>query len=197
VKVNNIIEENLAHVNHSMEPILGDFLTHFLNGNFSRCDFQDWDNYLLTHATTEEEAIGYEHIRNAYLPSLILAYNGALVFAADFLGPETLLKSLDLANVLASDTITSLADAFMASNRMSELVTSLALASRQLLKINQGIALTEKRVGMQALLQGKEAKKAKLSLARMKRRKALGKGKRGWMGENVEIWDPNKSGLVE
>jgi hypothetical protein len=79
---------------------------------------------------------------------------------------------------------------------MEDLVTSFALSSRQLLKINQGMTLTEKRAEKIALMEGRESKKAKRTLARIKKFRAAGKG-RGWSGENAEIWDPNKSGLAE
>jgi hypothetical protein len=146
--------------------------------------------------STEEEAESYAAIREAYLPDIILAYNGALTFSSEFTGPESLLKSLDLANIIAEDSNAQLADAFVVTGRMEDLVTSLALSSRQLLKINQGMTLTEKRAEKIALMDGRESKKAKRTLVRIKKFRAAGKG-RGWSGENPEIWDPNNSGLAE
>jgi hypothetical protein len=182
----------------AINPVLGDFLTHFWNGMFS-----SFETFLILRdpspnecIPTEEEAVSYAYIRQAYLPDIILAYNGALTFASEFLGPEILLRSLDLANIIADDKNTVLSDAFIATGRMDELVTSLALSSRQMLKINQGISATEKRALKMALVQGKDKQKHKRQLAKLKRNKSVGKGK-VWLGETVEIWDPNKSGLAE
>jgi hypothetical protein len=197
-KAIRVIDENLDLLIAAVNPILGDFLTHFWNGMFSLLEVVLKPRRPMSNkcTPTEEEAVSYAYIRQAYLPDIILAYNGAITFAAEFLGPETLLQSLDLANIIADDKNTVLAEAFISTGRMEELVTSLALSSRQMLKINQGISATEKRAVKLALVQGKDRQKHKRTLAKLKRNKNVGKGK-AWFGETVEIWDPNQSGLAE
>ena len=48
-----------------------------------------------------------QHIKRAYVPAILLAYNGALVFASSILGADTLLKFLERANLVADDEIKS------------------------------------------------------------------------------------------
>lgn len=119
---------------------------------------------------------------------MVLAYNGAITFSADFLGPETLFKSLNLATVIAEESNAALAAAFVDAGRMNDLLTAFAISSRQLLAINQGIESSEQRAKKSAQAGGVEGKKI---LGRIKRRKSRGMG-RNWGGETLGIWDPQK-----
>ncbi|KAF2405091.1 hypothetical protein EJ06DRAFT_545684 [Trichodelitschia bisporula] len=157
------VQEELETLSTAMEPLLHD---------------------LLTHIEDESEVELYASIRQAYLPDAILAYNGAITFAADFTGPETMLKSLALTNLLAAEENAQLTNAFLSAGRMTDLVSSLALSSQQLLRVNQRMAMAEDMLEKERVAQGKTPRI---------RRKKSGLKKRGWMGESLDIWDPNKA----
>jgi hypothetical protein len=145
----------------------------------------------------EKDISDYRRIRQIYLPDIILAYNGALTLASSFLGSTTLLKSLDLANIIASDTAPELAQAFVDGERMDDLVSSLALSSREMLRFNQGVVKEERRVRKleeTAKIGSKEEREAKRLLGNIRRKRSYKDmaGKRGWMGETVDIWDPHR-----
>ena len=110
----------------------------------------------------------------------------ALVFSSTYLGPEILLKAMELANAIASEPTTSnpkapdnsqLASALVSAGKMRDVVEALALASRMLLKLNQEI---ERKEQQEQESGGKKKRK--------RTRKAPAK-KRGWMGETLDLWD--------
>ena len=93
---------------------------------------------------TDAEATEFEEIRIACLPEIILAYNSALNFDGHALSREVLLKCLDLAATVAADG-SDLADCFMAARRMSELVDSMAITSKNILHAEEKGAKAGKR----------------------------------------------------
>jgi len=70
-------------------------------------------------------------------------------------------KSMDLATVVASETNAELADAFVKTGRMEELVRAFATSSKTMIAMSQ--TGDKPRVGK----------------------------KRGWKGESIKIWDVN------
>lgn len=78
-------------------------------------------------------------IRQTYLPETILAYVSALHFAGTGLSRDNLLECMELAAVIAERN-SDLTTVFTASQRMTELVESLAACSKAL-----AIATGEKR----------------------------------------------------
>jgi hypothetical protein len=136
----------------------------------------------------EVDEAEFKLLRQIYLPDLILAYNGAITFSADFLGPETLFKSFNLATVIADESNAALAAAFVDARRMDDLLAAFAISSRQLLAINQGMEASEQRAKKSAQAGGVEGKKI---LGRIKRKKSRGMGRK-WGGETLGIWDPQK-----
>ncbi len=82
-------------------------------------------------------------IRDAYLPEMILAYNSALHCAAHLVTREHLLKSLDLATILAEKQ--TLIDCFTATGRVGELVDAFALTSRAVLTLNEKSSKSSKK----------------------------------------------------
>ncbi|KAF2435079.1 hypothetical protein EJ08DRAFT_656716 [Tothia fuscella] len=153
------MEGCLQDIEMAMAPLLNNFMTQFQN---------------------ESDAETYTTLRNTYLPDLILAYNSALTFSSDFLGPEILFKSINLATTISDQE--SLTSTFLASNRLNDLLMTLAVTSRQLLKINQHLEMNERSAEKAT---GREGKKL---LGRIRRKKSKGVGRR-WGGETVGIWD--------
>ncbi|OCK75927.1 hypothetical protein K432DRAFT_336614 [Lepidopterella palustris CBS 459.81] len=123
-----------------MEPLLHDFLTH---GN------------------DEDECSQLTKLRNAYLPEIILAYNSVIQAFSCFVSREFMTKSMDLATLVASEENTELADAFVQTGRMRELVVAFAETSKAMIALGQ------------------------------KDGKLRSKKKRGWKGETTKIWDVN------
>jgi len=133
----------------------------------------------------EEEKSDYTHILQVYLPTLIIAYASALTYAAHYLGPETLLRAFEVATIVADeDANPELQAAFAKAGRMGEFVTTMAMASRALLNINQDLERKEKAAKVEAKEGGKKRKRVV--------RKRSGVKKRGWMGETADLWDPTK-----
>ena len=101
---------------------------------------------------------------------MILAYNSVLAVAGQIFGRDAFLHSLELANIIGSNVRdvkgmtrgSELAAAFVETDSLEMLVTSMALTSRMMLRRNE-----------QA--QRKKGKKPK---------------KRGPNGETLTIWDP-------
>lgn len=85
---------------------------------------------------TDAEANDLAQLRNWFLPEIVLAYNSALCAAGHMITRDNLLRSMELANDVANDK-TGLADCFMHSNRMRELVGALARSSEIMLKLNE------------------------------------------------------------
>ena len=63
---------------------------------------------------------------------MILAYNSVLTFAGHMISREILLQCMDLAATVAAEN-SDLADIFVRAGRMSELVDSMAIASKSIL----------------------------------------------------------------
>lgn len=75
----------------------------------------------------------FRQIRVACLPEVLLAYNTVLNFSSHYLSRDLLLKSMDLAALVASED-SGLAECFMAAERMPELVDSFALLSKTIIR---------------------------------------------------------------
>lgn len=84
----------------------------------------------------DTEATEAEKIRNAYLPEVILAYHSVLHCAGHYLSRENLLRSMDLATLIAAED-SDVAPCFTAAGRMKELVAALALTSKAILRANE------------------------------------------------------------
>ncbi|KAL9087653.1 MAG: hypothetical protein Q9165_006577 [Trypethelium subeluteriae] len=112
----------------------------------------------------------HRRIRNTYLPPIILAYNSVLSIAAQFLGRDIFIESIELVNTIASGVHnikaatkgSELAMAFLETHLMGDLVTSMACMSALVLKCND----------QAAAMKGRKPKK------------------RGPNGETLSIWDP-------
>ena len=75
----------------------------------------------------------FRQIRVACLPEVLLAYNMVLNFSSHYLSRDLLLKSMDLAALVAAED-SGLAECFMAAERMPELVDSFALLSKTIIR---------------------------------------------------------------
>lgn len=75
-------------------------------------------------------------LRESYLPETILAYTSALQFAGFTLSRDYLLEGLDLATTIAADD-SDLAEVFVHTGRMPELVESFARISKAVLQLNK------------------------------------------------------------
>ncbi|KAG9627278.1 hypothetical protein KCV04_g11505, partial [Aureobasidium melanogenum] len=91
---------------------------------------------ILMHAKDDDEAADLAKIRNWYLPEVVLAYNTVLCAGAHMISRDNLLRSMELANDVANDK-TGLAECFMESRRMRELVVAFAQSSETMLKLNE------------------------------------------------------------
>jgi nuclear pore complex protein Nup107 len=89
-----------------------------------------------TDFKTDDEAADLVKIRNWYLPEVVLAYNTVLCAGAHMISREHLLRSMELANDVANDK-TGLAECFIESGRMRELVIAFAQSSETMLKLNE------------------------------------------------------------
>lgn len=87
---------------------------------------------ILIEAETEDEAADFTHIRRAYLPEIIIAYNAVLYTAGTILTRDALLESMDLSVVVAKEE-NGLADCLVRAGRMRELVASFAQSSKAML----------------------------------------------------------------
>lgn len=84
----------------------------------------------MVKADADEE--DFRQIRIACLPEVLLAYNMVLKFSSYYLSRDLLLKSMDLAALVAAED-SGLAECFMAAERMPELVESFALLSKTII----------------------------------------------------------------
>ena len=98
------------------EPVLGGWLTHA--------------------APASADAVDFAALRAAYLPELVLAYNTVLVVGGQMLSRQNLVRSMDLA-ALVADEKSGLAACFVRAGRMAELVRALAVSSRFMLKADE------------------------------------------------------------
>lgn len=84
----------------------------------------------------DSEATEFEQIRVACLPELVLAYNAIVNHSGYYISRDILLKSMDLAAIVAGEE-TDLTACFSAAGRMPELVDSLALSSRNMIQAEE------------------------------------------------------------
>lgn len=89
-----------------------------------------------TDFKADDEANDLAKIRNWYLPEVVLAYNTVLCAGAHMISRDHLLRSMELADDVANDK-TGLAECFMESHRMRELVIAFAQSSETMLKLNE------------------------------------------------------------
>lgn len=100
----------------------------------------------LSSPSDEQEDQDLREIRNHYLPECVLAYNSALYFGGHAITRQHLIQCMNLAQEVAQNE--TLTQAFVASKRMQELVTALALDSQALLRANEhGSSSTRGRRG--------------------------------------------------
>ncbi|TPX17389.1 uncharacterized protein E0L32_003032 [Thyridium curvatum] len=78
-----------------------------------------------------EEDKDYQELRETYLPEVIIAYASTLQFAGTTTSRDYLLECMDLASVIA-DKDSDLAQLFVKSGRMKELIESFASCSKAL-----------------------------------------------------------------
>lgn len=88
---------------------------------------------MLTAYATDDEAAEFEKIRGACLPEIVLAYNTILNFSNYYISRDVLVKSMDMATIVAAKD-SDLGASFMAAGRMPELMDSLALSSRNMIQ---------------------------------------------------------------
>ncbi|MCJ1284715.1 Nucleoporin nup84, partial [Xylographa opegraphella] len=86
----------------------------------------------LQHPADDAEARAIKKIKIGYLPEMILAYNSVLQYAGHVLSREILLQCMDLAATVAAEN-SDLSEVFVRAGRMSELVDSMAIASKSIL----------------------------------------------------------------
>lgn len=135
------IKKIYAEVSAVVEPLLHGILQESKDGRQSCSGLET----RLTDNVTEEEAADLVQIRTLYLPEIILAYNTMLCTAGHVISRDELLTSMDLATIVASER-SGLAEAFVKSGRMSELVKAFAETSKIMLKLNEtGKARKEKK----------------------------------------------------
>ncbi|KAF2808214.1 uncharacterized protein BDZ99DRAFT_464109 [Mytilinidion resinicola] len=110
------IKEQMEGIQHAVEPLL------------QGC---------LTTSSDDEEASQLELIRHIYLPDVILAYNSTLLASAHFVSREWATKSMELAAAIADEANAELADAFVQTGRMEELVTAFAVTSKAMVRLGE------------------------------------------------------------
>ena len=69
------------------------------------------------------------------MPEVVLAYAEVLNVSARYVTRDNLLKSMDLAAMIAAES--TIANCFVAAGRMTELVTTFAYASRGVIKADE------------------------------------------------------------
>lgn len=89
-------------------------------------------NHILLHPLDADEEADLTLIRKHYLPELILAYNAVLHSAGYLISRENLVESMELSVCVADDEL-HLAECFVDSGRMRELVTSFSQTSKSML----------------------------------------------------------------
>lgn len=173
-----------------MRPILHNFMAPPLHGTSADTENAETNGTAALDLVTPEDALDLQHIKRAYLPSILLAYNGCLTFSSTIVGPEILLKNLELANLVAEDMNADLQDTLLEAGRMQDLVAGIALSQRQLIKMQQDAAFMEKKLkreeGRRGLTVGRGGHVVR------KKRSALGVKKREWKGETLDLWDASK-----
>jgi hypothetical protein len=188
----SLTQENLRELHKCMRPLLHNFMappptqktTDDLEAD-SEAEPAPTNPFLNPHAK-----LNLHPIKLAYLPSILLAYNGALTFASTIVGPEVLLKSLELANLLADETNADLANVVVEAEKMEDLVGGLALSQKRLVRMMQDNATAEKRARKEEEKMAGVGRGA--GRAVRKKRSALSVKKREWRGETLDLWDVTK-----
>lgn len=88
-----------------------------------------------TRMSSDKVAARLAIIRQTYLPELILAFNAVLVCLADVGQRDCLSTSLVMADLVADDE--NLTNCFVRAGRMRELMQSMAVSARALLRFNE------------------------------------------------------------
>lgn len=91
---------------------------------------------LLAKFCLDKEGREFERIRIACVPEVILAYNTVLNYSGFSISRDILLKSMDLASLVAAED-SDLTASFMGAGRMAELVDSFALSSRNMIQAEE------------------------------------------------------------
>lgn len=105
-------------------------------------------------------------VKRAYVPEIVLGYLSILQTASYFIHRDCAIKAMEIATLVADEDNEWLQKLFLQSGRMSELVDTLALVSRSMLKLSEH-----------------EGKKGPVK-------------KRGSKGETLRIWDLNAADRV-
>jgi hypothetical protein len=184
----SITHENLHELHKAMRPLLHNFMAPPLSGTSTNTTNPDEAaDTIPSSLLSPQDALDLHHISLAYLPAILLAYTGALTFASTITGPEILLKTLDLANLLANPSNAHLVDIVVEAGRMVDLVEGLTKAQVRLLRMRQDEGSVERR----------ETKRGGVKVrAVRKKRSRLLVGGRDWRGESLDLWDGRRGGEV-
>lgn len=127
-------EVDKAHIDpRAMKPAKSRLQAHLLTVHQAMQPLFATD--FLSTPNDEGESEELTEIRNHYIPECVLAYNSVLYFAGHALSRQHLVQCMELAQIVAQNP--TLTDAFVASKRMKELVTTFALDSQALLRANE------------------------------------------------------------
>ncbi|KAF2222866.1 107-domain-containing protein [Elsinoe ampelina] len=100
---------------------------------------------ILVTSQDEEEAALFKKIKSLYLPEIILAYVSALCTAGHMVSRDELVIAMEVANAVAGEESSGVAQAFVDSGRMKELVVMFAEVSKTMLKLNEQGRKRERR----------------------------------------------------
>ncbi|EKG12074.1 Nuclear pore protein 84/107 [Macrophomina phaseolina MS6] len=100
-------------------------------------------NDIFMFACDDLEAQQLLSLRRIYLPEVILAYNSVLHSASHMVGRDNITRSMDLATAIAAPDNGDLADVFLETGRMQELVKSLAESSLAMIRLTEGSSKKE------------------------------------------------------
>jgi len=105
----------------------------------------------LQASMTDNESLEFQSIRINALPEIILAYITVLNFGGHVISREILLNIMNLATQIAARE--SLTNCFIGSGRMAELVDSLAIASKSMIRAEEA-GRKQKKGGSKRLVRG-------------------------------------------
>lgn len=101
------------------------------------------NNDIFMFACDDLEARQLLALRRIYLPEVIIAYNSVLHSAAHMVGRDNITRCMDLATAIAAPENVDLADVFLETGRMQELVQSFAQASLAMIRLTEGSSKKE------------------------------------------------------
>jgi nuclear pore complex protein Nup107 len=139
------IKESFEKIADAMEPLLNGFLARSDDGEFPSMLLVSANYQSRYQRPSDEESAQITTILSAYLPDLILAYNSTIQASAHFVSHNLATKSMDLAVAIADDANAHLADAFVRTGRMQELVQALAATSQAMIRLGEGAPKAERR----------------------------------------------------